>query len=61
MHKRAVSGTAEDAAIKKHLRGAYGFVGVTESTFADNMFFSRHYIPLSIIYFKVNLFCEIIS
>ena len=40
-YESVLSGTAEDTAIKTHLIGIFGLVGITESTFVDNMFFCR--------------------
>jgi hypothetical protein len=48
-----LSGTAKDTTIKTHLRGIFGLVGITESTFVDNMFSCRQRLSLSLLYIFV--------
>ena len=55
-YESALLGTAEDTAIKTHLRRIFGLVGVTESTFVDNMFFCRQKLSLSLLYIFVQEF-----
>jgi len=52
-YESALSGTAEDTAIKTHLRGIFGLVAITESTFVDNMFSCRQKLSLSLLYIFV--------
>ena len=56
-YESALSGTAEDTAINMHLRGIFGLVGITESTFVDNMFFCRQRLSLSLLYIFVQRIC----
>ena len=52
-YESALSGTAENTAIKTHLRGIFGLVSITEPDFVENMFSCRQRLSLSLLYIFV--------